>query len=63
MNHELPKSVRYVKNGRRGKWWHAALDEYVERFSNRRDYYARMIFAVHSPAGEVVQPGNLPVQV
>jgi hypothetical protein len=39
------------------------LLDYVSRFADRRDYYSRMIFAVHSPQGNVTPPGNLPVQV
>lgn len=39
------------------------LDDYVERFSNRRDRYHRMIFAVHSPGGKLRAPANEPVQV
>ncbi|MGC2161640.1 MAG: restriction endonuclease [Silvibacterium sp.] len=36
------------------------LDEYVEKFENRRDRYARMIFAVHSPIGKLVTPSGTP---
>lgn len=32
------------------------LDDYVGRFNQRRDYYARMIFAVHSPSGKLTTP-------
>jgi hypothetical protein len=39
------------------------LDDYVERFSHRRDRYARMIFAVHSPSGKLTPPTDLPVQL
>lgn len=39
------------------------LDDYVERFSKRRDRYARMIFAVHSPSGKLTVPYDIPVQV
>jgi hypothetical protein len=31
----------------------AVLNDYVERFQQRRDLYARMIFAVHSPRGDL----------
>lgn len=34
----------------------AVLDEYVEKFEKRRDHYARMIFAVHSPVGKITAP-------
>jgi hypothetical protein len=34
----------------------AVLDDYVKRFNKRRDYYARMIFAVHSPRGNLAIP-------
>ena len=34
------------------------LDDYVERFNQRRDFYARMIFAVHSPKGTLTVPAD-----
>jgi hypothetical protein len=39
------------------------LNGSVKQFSNRRERYARMIFAVHSPRGELRAPADLPVQV
>lgn len=39
------------------------LDDYVARFAGRRDRYARMIFAVHTPKGRLVPPEDLPVLV
>lgn len=39
------------------------LKEYVEQFNNQRDRYARMIFAVHSPSGELRVPADLPVHL
>jgi restriction endonuclease len=39
------------------------LDNYVERFTQRREYYARMIFAVHTPRGRLSVPRGLPVQL
>jgi hypothetical protein len=39
------------------------LDDYIHRFSRRRDRYTRMIFAVHSPKGPLVQPPESPVQI
>lgn len=40
------------------------LNDYVKRFEQRRDRYARMIFAVHSPIGKLNAPTDLPaVQV
>jgi hypothetical protein len=39
------------------------LDGYMERFSNQSERYKRMIFAVHSPRGELRAPAGLPVQV
>lgn len=39
------------------------LDDYVGRFVDRRERYARMIFAVHSPKKDLVPPADLPVQV
>ena len=39
------------------------LDDYVERFMQRRERYARMIFAVHTPRGRLTVPRGLPVQV
>jgi hypothetical protein len=41
----------------------SVLDDYVERFNNRRDRYDRMIFAVHSPVGALIAPKGEPVQV
>ena len=41
----------------------ATLDDYVARFSVRRDRYQRMIFAVHTPKGELSPPPDLPVAV
>jgi len=37
----------------------AELNDYVQRFQNRSDRYARMIFAVHSPHGKLVPPSGL----
>lgn len=39
------------------------LDDYVARFQLRRERFARMIFAVHSPKGTLKEPEGLPVQV
>jgi hypothetical protein len=39
------------------------LDDYVDRFTQRRERYARMIFAVHTPRGHLTVPRGLPVQV
>lgn len=39
------------------------LDYYVELFTQRREYYKRMIFVVHTPRGRLVAPRELPVQV
>ena len=39
------------------------LDDYVERFTQRRERYARMIFAVHTPRGRLTVPRGLSVQV
>jgi len=36
------------------------LDDYVERFKKQRDFYARMIFAVHSLSGKLTPPADLP---
>lgn len=36
------------------------LNDYVARFKERRDFYARMIFAVHTPKGKLVPPADLP---
>lgn len=41
----------------------STLDDYIRRFSERRELYARMIFAVHSPKGELTPSPDLPVQV
>jgi len=40
----------------------AVLDSYVQQFTDQRDRYARMIFAMHS-ARELTIPSDLPVQV
>ena len=39
------------------------LNDYVAQFSNQRDRYARMIFAVHSPIGDLTTPAGLPVHL
>jgi restriction endonuclease len=39
------------------------LDEYVSRFLERRDRFARMIFAVHTVQGYLTAPSDLPVQL
>ncbi|MCJ7639819.1 MAG: restriction endonuclease [Euryarchaeota archaeon] len=39
------------------------LNDYIERFQQRRGIYARMIFAVHSPTGKLTAPNDHAVQV
>lgn len=39
------------------------LDDYVQRFQERRERYARMVFAVHSPRGLLKIPADQPVQI
>jgi hypothetical protein len=39
------------------------LDDYVRRFRERRERYARMIFAVHSVKGKLTVPADEPIQV
>lgn len=39
------------------------LDDYVARFHERRERYARMIFAVHTTKGKLTVPGSEPIQV
>jgi len=39
------------------------LDDYVDRFQEQRDFYARMIFAVHSPSGDLIPPVDSAVQL
>ena len=40
------------------------LNDYVKRFQARREFYDRMIFAVHSPVGTLAPPDDEPeVQV
>jgi hypothetical protein len=39
------------------------LNDYIERFRQRRERYARMVFAVHTPRGKLIAPRELPVQV
>lgn len=39
------------------------LVDYTDRFSEQRDRYSRMIFAVHTPRGTLTPPPGLPVQV
>ena len=41
----------------------AILDHYISRFTERRDRYDRMIFAVHKINGRLTAPPGLPVQV
>ncbi|MFY9725214.1 MAG: restriction endonuclease [Bryobacteraceae bacterium] len=44
----------------KGSATQGVLDDYVERFKERSDFYTRMIFAVHSPNGELTPPADLP---
>jgi len=39
------------------------LNDYIERFQRRREIYARMIFAVHSPTGKLTAPTDHAIQV
>jgi hypothetical protein len=39
------------------------LDEYMEKYQARRDYFQRMIFAVHSPTKTLERPADLSIQV
>lgn len=39
------------------------LDDYVQRFHERRERYARMIFAVHTTKGKLTVPDGEPIQV
>ena len=39
------------------------LDDYVRRFLERTERYDRMIFAVHSPQGDLIAPDDEPVRV
>ena len=39
------------------------LDDYAQRFRERRERYARMIFAVHTAKGELTVPDSEPIQV
>jgi len=39
------------------------LDDYVARFNDQSDRYGRMIFAVHSPRGNLKPPEGHPIQV
>lgn len=39
----------------------AVLDDYVERFAERRERYSRMIFAVHTPSGDLCPPKDVQV--
>jgi hypothetical protein len=39
------------------------FDDYVKRFNQRRDRYARMIFAVHSPRGQMAVPSDPSIQL
>jgi hypothetical protein len=41
----------------------STLDDYVAKFSSRRERYNRMIFAVHTPSGKLASPDGQPVQV
>ena len=41
----------------------AVLDDYVSRFSAQRDYYDRMIFAVHDCDGTLTLPEGLPAHI
>lgn len=39
------------------------LDDYIDQFLHQRERYARMIFAVHSPNGQLRAPEGLPVHL
>ena len=39
----------------------AVLDDYAERFAERRERYSRMIFAVHTPRGDLCPPEDVQV--
>lgn len=39
------------------------LDDYIRRFQERRERYARMVFAVHSPRGVLKTPADQPIQI
>ncbi len=39
------------------------LNDYMALFNGQRDRYTRMIFAVHSPSGELNVPDDQPVQL
>jgi hypothetical protein len=39
------------------------LNDYVGRFDDASDRYARMFFAVHSPVGKLMPPNDPRVQV
>lgn len=39
------------------------LNDYTERFKKRREYYTRMIFAVHTPKVELKPEKGLPIQI
>ena len=41
----------------------SVLDDYIGRFAQRRDHYARMIFVVHSPVGKLLRPDEKAVRV
>jgi hypothetical protein len=41
----------------------ATLNDYVARFREQRDRYARMIFAVHKAIGKLAAPAGEPIQV
>lgn len=41
----------------------AVLDDYASKFNDRRERYARMIFAVHTPKGTLKPPSDRAVQV
>lgn len=47
----------------KGSATQSILNDYVMRFTNRREQYDRMIFAVHSPIGRLTCPDNPEVQV
>jgi hypothetical protein len=53
--------IAFVQVKSRGN--QAVLDDYVYRFENQRDRYARMIFAVHRIEGAVIAPSGIPVQI
>jgi len=61
VQNQISSEIAFVQV--KGSATQAILDNYIQRFSERRSRYKRMIFAVHSPKGTLTVSEKLPVHV